>query len=65
MILKVNSNPNFNLSLIQHIDYDNEYIEFLVKLNNTKNNKIKMDVFRADEFKKALQRFREYEQFIF
>lgn len=65
MILKVNSNPNFNLSLKQHIDYDNEYIEFLVILDNKINHMRKMDVFRAGEFKKALQKFREYEQLIF
>ena len=65
MILKVNNNDNFNLSLIQHIDYENEYVEFLVKLTNTKNNKIKMNVFHANEFKKALQKYREHEQFIF
>ena len=65
MILKVNNNENFNLSLKQHIDYEGEYIEFFVILDNKRNNMRKMDVFRADEFRKALQKYREYEQFIF
>lgn len=65
MILKVNNNDNFNLSLKLQIDYDNEYIEFLVILDNKINHMRKMDIFRADGFKKALQKFREYEQFIF
>ena len=65
MILKVNDNNYFNLSLKQHIDYKNEYIIFLVILNNKINNMKKMNTFKADEFGKALQKFREYEQFIF
>ena len=65
MILKVNDNDYFNLSLKIHIDYKSEYIEFLVILNNKINHMQKMDIFKADEFRKALQKFREYEQFIF
>lgn len=65
MILKTNSNPNFILSLKLNIDYDLKDIDILVILDNIKNHKRKMHVFRGNELEKALQQYDHYEEFIF
>lgn len=65
MTLKVNDNANFNLTLKQNMDFERGNIEFLVILDNKENHKRKMNVFKADDFRAALQKFKEYEQFIF
>lgn len=65
MILKVNSNPNFTLTLKLDIDYEIEAINILVILQNIKNGKKEMHCYHAGDFKKALARYRQYEEFIF
>ena len=50
MILKVNSNPNFKLSMI---------------LDNIKNNKRQMKTFKSNEFSDAINQYNQWEQFIF
>lgn len=65
MILKVNSNPNFTLTLKLDIDYEIEAINILVILQNTKNGKKEMNCYHGGELKKALARYSQYEQFIF
>jgi hypothetical protein len=65
MILKTNSNPNFILSLQLNIDYDLKNIDILVILDNIKNHKREMQVFRGNELEKALQQYNHYEEFIF
>ena len=65
MILKVNSNPNFTLTLKLDINYELETINILVILQNITNGKKEMQCFHGSELKKALARYRQYEQFIF
>lgn len=65
MILKTNSNPNFILSLKLNIDYDLKNIDILVILDNIKNHKREMQVFKGNELEQALQQYNHYETFIF
>lgn len=65
MTLKVNSNPNFILSLKLNIDYELKNIDILVILDNIKNNKRDMKTFKGNELDKALQQYNHYEEFIF
>lgn len=61
MILKVNGDANFTLSLKLHIDYDLEYVNFLVILDNKIKNRRDMKQFHGNEFKEALKQYRYYE----
>lgn len=65
MTLKTENNKNFELSLIIDINYKNEYIEFLVILDNLHNNKREMKMFHGNEFKQALSQYRHWKNFIF
>lgn len=65
MTLKTVNNENFKLSLKLDINYEIKYIEILVILDNTKNNKRQMKIFHGNEFEKALNQYKLWEQFIF
>ena len=62
MILKVNDNENFNLSLKLNVNYDMGYVEFYVILYNKINNRKQMKVFDANEFDKALKHYEQQEK---
>lgn len=62
MILKVNDNANFNLSLKLNINYDMGYVEFCVILCNKINNRKQMKVFDANEFHHALNHYEQQEK---
>lgn len=65
MILRVNNNDNFNLSLKLIINYELECIEILVILDNKLNKKRQMKQYHANEFKEALLQYKLWETFIF
>lgn len=65
MILKTKNNEHFNLSLKLDINYECEYIDILVILDNIKNSHRQMETFRGNEFTKALTQYKQWEQFIF
>ena len=62
MILKVNDNANFNLSLKLNINYDMGYVEFYVILYNKNNKRKQMQVFDADKFDRALKHYEQQEK---
>ena len=64
MILKVNSTPEFKLELKLDINMEQEWIEILVILENLKSHKSQMKMFHANDFKKALQTYNEWESII-
>ena len=64
MILKINSNPTFTLTLKLDVNYDLEYVEFLVILDNKTKNRRDMRQFHGDEFKKALKQYKEWEDML-
>lgn len=65
MVLKTNNNENFKLSMQLDINYELEYIEILVILDNMLNKKRQMRIFHGNEFKEALNQYKLWEQFIF
>ena len=65
MILKTTNNENFNLSMKLDINYDLEYIDILVILDNLQNKKRQMKLFHGNEFKDALNQYKLWKTFIF
>ena len=65
MILKTKNNDNFKLTMKLEINYNLEYIEILVILDNLQNNKRQMKIFKANDFTAALTQYKQWEQFIF
>ena len=65
MVLKTINNENFNLSMKLDINYELEYINILVILDNLQNNKRQMKLFHGNEFKEALKQYNYWETFIF
>lgn len=65
MTLKQINNDNFKLSIKLDINYELEYIEILVILDNMLNNKRQMRMFHGNEFKEALQQYKQWETFMF
>ena len=65
MILKTKNNDNFKLTMKLEINYNLEYIEILVILDNLQNNKRQMKIFKANDFKDALSQYKQWELFIF
>ena len=61
MILKVNDNANFNLSLKMIVNYDMGYVEFAVTLHNKINNRKQTRLFHADSFDLALKYYDQQE----
>ena len=65
MTLKQINNDNFKLSMKLDINYDLEYIEILVILDNLVNNKRQMRLFHGNKFKEAMSQYKHWETFIF
>ena len=65
MTIKTKNNDNFTLSMKLDINYDLGYIDILVILFNRGNMKKDMRLFHGNEFDKALQQYKLWEQFIF
>lgn len=65
MVLKTVNNDNFKLSMQLDINYELEYINILVILDNLQNKKRQMRHFHGNEFKEALNQYKHWETFIF
>lgn len=67
MTLKSIDNDSFKLSvkINANLETEKEYIDIIVRLDNKVNGKGQMLLFRADDFKKAMAQYRQWEQFIF
>ena len=65
MVLKTINNENFKLSMQLDINYELEYIEILVILDNMLNKKRQMRMFHGNEFKEAMKQYKQWETFIF
>ena len=65
MILRVNSNPNFKLELKLDIDYELKQINILVILDNLKNHKREMKLFKGNQLEEAMTQYKLWEEFIF
>ena len=61
MILKVNDNGDFNLSMSLHINYDLEYVEFDVTLHNKRKHTAQLKRFSASEFSEVLHYYKQQE----
>ena len=62
MILKVNDNGDFNLSMVLHINYDLEYIECTVTLHNKRKHTAQLRRFPASQFPEALSYYKQQEE---
>lgn len=62
MVLKVNDTADFNLSMNLNINWELEYIEVTVSLENKKKNTRRTKTFPAAEFERAIAHFEEEER---
>ena len=62
MILKVNDSVDFNLSMNLNINWELEYIDVTVSLENKKKNTRRTKTFSAAEFERAIAHFEEEER---
>lgn len=61
IVLKLNSNDFFELKLMLVVNYNLEYIECLVVLNNKTNNRSQMRQFDSNRFHDALSYYAQQE----
>lgn len=65
MILKVRDEGDFNLSMRLNINYDMEYIEVTVYVQNKRAHTAITKTYKADDFREALHYFEQKEAFLF
>ena len=65
MILKVRDEGDFNLSMRLNINYDMEYIEVTVYVQNKRAHTAITKTYKADDFREALRYFEQKEAFLF